>query len=127
MNEIQQKQLKILEDTFSYYTENVSRRTFSIDKNGWETCLYFDSNTNNMCAIGRYLGDMYIPEMENKAVEEIFNILPDELQSLGSRFLRSIQTFHDEDSYWCDNGITNTGLAYYKRVKNNIEIGTYLV
>jgi hypothetical protein len=79
-----------------------------------------------MCAVGRYLEDSYSSTLEEHPVSDIFNLLPDKLQELGLNFLWCMQTFHDRECNWFNDGISNTGLSHYDRIKKDIEKGVYI-
>lgn len=121
MNNLQEKQLAFLEDTYEYYNEDVNRRSFAETENGAVTCLYKNKDAGTMCAIGRFLEDAYDPKMENKAVDDIFELLPDKLKELGKGFLWAVQSFHDDDCNWDSEGISKIGMKKYNQLLDLIK------
>lgn len=57
---------------------------------------------------------MCIPEskakkLPNGTVEDVFNDLPKYAQKLGKQFLLGIQSLHDMNYYWDENGLSKSG------------------
>lgn len=113
---IEQKRLDFLNETVSYYSEDISRRSIS---NSF-SCEYL-TDDGKMCAIGRHIPkNKYNKSIENLTVnsDEVFSLLPKRIKNLGQFFLCHIQTLHDSDECWDENGITETG---YEKI-NNIKL-----
>ncbi len=134
MNAIQKRQLKLLNETVAYYSVDKNRRCA-----GSGGCYYSPESVDKVgisdgCAIGRLL----TPELRqvidamvrsrglgvNSYVdtEYIFMLLPKRLQSLGREFLRDLQRLHDASTYWLDNGMSDTGLQFVKKIKMSYEL-----
>lgn len=121
--EVKQNQLKVLEETVNFY--NSTNRGFSQHLKG---CVYFDKETNRKCAVGRLVND---DEVIDKLVKnggdayDVFDLLPKDVQVLGSMFLFRLQTLHDDAMNWTPTGLSEIGKIKYGRLKNNIINGSW--
>ncbi len=132
MYQLQKNKLRILEETVLYYSENTKRRCLHHDEDK-TICFYYGANNVNAesdgCAIGRLLpkelADKFDREysFNNKkgSVIKLFDLLPLELQEYGLPFLSQLQSFHDKNYYWTDNGLSAFGEALVERFKIEIE------
>ena len=92
---IKQRRIKLIKDTYKFYSENPDK--VSVDRNivvnG--TC-YYKSPDGNKCAIGRFIpDDEYSNNFEGKIATTIFDDLNINLKKLGSHFLYDLQNLHD--------------------------------
>jgi hypothetical protein len=128
MKSIKEKQIDFLNDTVEYYSEDTSRRSIGI---GMGTCMYYDERDGKCCAIGRFIEDKKLSkeldDEDNSSVNNnnVFLLLPLSLQELGQKFLYDIQSLHDQDSKWDENGITPSGTELVNLIIENIESGKY--
>lgn len=119
MKTLQQRRLEFLNEMVAYYSEDTSRR--ASDRN---RSYYRLPNSNNKCAIGRYISDEDYnnnPELDtNYALADdymVLALLPENVRRLGGNFLYEVQTLHDENTYW-NNGLTTDGLKEVERIKS---------
>lgn len=110
MKTIKQQRLDFLNETIAYYSEDTSRR--AIDSLGY--CIYYDRNTGNKCAIGRYINykDYLSNDLDvGHTVDEyyVFALLPEEIKRLGKDFLKQVQILHDDSYSWLDEGLSEIG------------------
>ena len=132
MTEIQQKMMETFQETVSFYEEDPSRR--SIDDKG--NCLYFHGT--DRCAVGRLLPEDYEEvfrkdNYQNGNVDNLFHHYPEIKESLDYPlwFLRALQDFHDDPSYWEDCGSSETTKAYraekVEDIKRRIKSDDYYI
>ena len=129
MNTLQKKQLALLNETVSYYSENpIERRC----KSTYNRCYYSPEKANKPnsegCAVGRLLSptkrkylDMAFENCDT-SVEAVFDNLPKKIQVYGMDFLEELQSLHDVSVYWDDKGITKDGLGKVERIKSNFNL-----
>ncbi len=118
--------LEIIEETVKYYSEDTSRRS---KKDG--RCVYLSPEGNN-CAFGRCCteeGLAFMAGKEGVAVgifdransnypgREIDSVLKEKYHGNSSDFWLSLQRFHDEDTWWGSNSLTETGLQRLNQLK----------
>lgn len=123
---IKERQLAFLEETANHYNKD----NRSSDKTG----CYYSPKTKGLvgksqgCAIGRKLSEELAVELDKKCLnhgvnsQKVFNLLPKEVQELGMDFLVIIQTLHDVDYNWDENGLTGTGESNVKKIKDDFEL-----
>jgi hypothetical protein len=127
MNELQKKQLALLEDTAASYT----LETRCIDFRG--VCQYFVQGKKG-CAIGRLIPDKELCRQLDKGIvtatggvsntatridaPEVFALIPLELQEYGIEFLSILQGLHDYLPNWSDCGLSEKGKEYVNSIKN---------
>lgn len=117
MNDLQQRQLAFLEDTITYYSEDVNRRA-TIN----ERCMYRTPD-GKKCAIGRYIpDDKYCDDYEGFNCSYIIDMLPKEIQEFNMIFLKEIQRLHDKDEYWTLTGLSQLGIHTVNCIKNKFEL-----
>lgn len=92
---IKQRRIKLIKDTYKFYSENPDK--VSVDRNivvnG--TC-YYKSPDGNKCAIGRFIpDDEYSLDLEQKGALYIYYRLNVHLRKLGGDFLAALQSLHD--------------------------------
>ena len=123
-----EKQLQLLEETITYYTENPLRRC--IDNDG----CYYSGDRNKLsesdgCAIGRLIPNELALELDKQGqlgVEEIFEDLPIEIQVYGNDFLNKLQSLHDSKSFWDADGLTENGKIFIENFKLRIKTNGFI-
>lgn len=120
--EIKQKRLDFLQETINDF--NLNNRAIVKVSEQTTACCY-SHKINGGCAIGRKcsaeLADKLDKNFKNKSVidNEVFNLLPYELQILGPYFLGRVQSLHDDDTYWDENGLSEQGKNYFQLIQSN--------
>lgn len=110
----------ILDDTVQYYSEDISRRGYELG----DGCFY--RLGDKKCAIGRFIPDeKYSIEMEDEGATTIKSRFPDclppEIEELPSKFLETLQFFHDNAFNWDEEGLTEQGKEYIESLKKEID------
>ena len=128
MNTLQKKQLALLNETVTYYSENPIERRCTANSGG---CYYSPEKANKPnsegCAVGRLLTPELKAELDfqiggDTSVEGVWHLLPNEIQVYGMDFLGELQLLHDVSDYWDDKGITKDGLRKVERIKSNFNL-----
>lgn len=131
MKNLKQRQAKVLQETLEYYQQDPEGRRCTYDS----VCSYSPKtvgkeSTSEGCAVGRLLTpelrERLDRENEGDNSNQVFFKLPIEIQELGKGFLKGLQCFHDEDSYWDMEGLTEEGKEQYNRLVEKIEEGYYI-
>lgn len=129
MDEIKTKQLAFLEETAAYYNSNNRAKQKLPNGNKSGGCFYtivIDGEERG-CAVGRKIADKELCERLNKmsslpncspSANDVFSLLPPDLQELGSDFLVAIQTLHDYDGHWNEKGLTEQGTRHVHDIKH---------
>lgn len=114
MNKLQ----KILKETVEYYTTKGNKRAVN---NG--ECYYYRHSDGSRCAIRRLLALEDAKELESihngtgVGVENVWGFVkkskPTIFKDEHVGFFQNLQTFHDDDSYWCGNKLTEEGEQRY--------------
>lgn len=109
MKTIKQQRLDLLNETVSYYSEDINKRAIKDN-----FCYYYQADTGHKCAIGRHIN--YQDYLNNKldegfTVKEyyIFALLPEHIRRLNEDFLYEVQRLHDGEDYWDVNGLSDKG------------------
>lgn len=114
---LQERRLEFLNDTVNYYSEDVTRRAVDC----YEICVYFDETTKNKCAIGRFIDENILKSkiqlFGSVARNEIFELLPKNIQELEKRFLMEMQFLHDNSDNWNENGLSEQGKHQVEVIK----------
>jgi hypothetical protein len=126
--------LKLLEDTIQFYSEDVSRRSVKDNGRGGHICYY--SHNRKKCAIGRLLtpeelewwaqvAENKFAELENSSYRHMVEIcgVPVNLQGFDPVFLTDLQSLHDNDRHWGENGLTEKGKEWVGEIKRQFELG----
>lgn len=138
METVKEKQLRILEETVEYYSQNPEERRCVNSKNG--KCYYHGKNAQKKsegCAVGRLLSNELQLELDenytlnskedNSSVSGIFHNLPDDIKDLGKQYLHNLQQLHDQDFYWNnESGLSESGKLEYELIKNKINNNEYV-
>jgi len=107
MNDLQTKQLQILNSTIAHY--NSSNRSVTEAK-----CQYAPiEGVSTGCAVGRLIQDKELCKELDKGIvtgiSEVFNKVPDEVKELGLPFLQHLQRLHDNGDNWTLLGLSTEG------------------
>lgn len=112
---------ELLNNTVAFY--NLDNR--AVDECGG--CQYYTED-GNRCAIGRELSVEDAMELENKyggsavTSNQVYSALPQRLKDMGSIFLNSIQSLHDDEGYWSLDGISEDGVAKVQRICSKFDL-----
>lgn len=134
---LKKRQLEILEDTVKYYSENVLRRCV---EDG--ACRYSPESLNIQdisegCAIGRLLprdlcnkldeldSDLSVRYFFHKSDRYPNLEIPQDILVLGKDFLIALQTLHDMDCYWDENGLSERGESFVGEIQQKIKTNFY--
>ena len=119
MTELQEKQLAFLEETINHF--NINNRGYNINISA---CSYSAG-----CAIGRNLDIELCKLLDNhecgdSGIEnnEIFELIPTNLQELTQKFLIEIQVLHDSKSSWDENGLSEIGKMNVQSIKKQFKL-----
>ena len=126
ITDIKQRQIKFLNDTVAHY--RLDNRSTSV---GGMRCLYLakDDSTEG-CAIGRHLPKDLAMRMDDRLFgnpgdwnnEILFNELPSWMKEMGRNFLIEIQSLHDNNICWTENGLSGAGLRQVDTLKVQFEL-----
>jgi hypothetical protein len=117
MNDLQKRQLVVLEETVKTYNSNNRAQ-------GPNSCVYHKEGTPG-CAVGRLIEDkqlcIKLDSFSDSSVDsdEIFELLPEEVKDLGQRFLVRLQRLHDDMYNWDESGITDEGKNRVNHIKQD--------
>lgn len=113
---------------------NFDNRARTENSNGFsKSCFYFKEDANGQgCAVGRRIKDKKLckrldSKFHNKSVAswQVWDILPKYITRFGIGFLCDIQSFHDTNDNWVENGLSDAGKERYTFIKESIENGYY--
>lgn len=111
--------IEIIKETANYYNSN--NRGYNETLN---VCLYYDTQTKNMCAVGRCLSNPkklankynhIIVLFENKVIT--FRSLKSEYRIKDKYFWKKLQIFHDTKENWNKKGLSTKGKVAYSKLK----------
>lgn len=91
-------EIDLITDTLEFYGEDTDRRAVAPDG----ACQYLTIDGRH-CGIGRLVSPEVAGTLPNNTLvqyDDVFLKLPDELQIMGRKFLRSVQAIHDEPFNW---------------------------
>ena len=92
---IKQRRIKMIKDTYKFYSENPDKVSFEKRKMGGNKC-YYKSPEGNKCAIGRFIpDDEYSLDLEQKSASCVYHRFNVHLRKLGGDFLAALQSLHD--------------------------------
>lgn len=103
-----------LEDTIEFFDSN--NRGVAENEND---CVYHNEDTGNRCAIGRYMTDLQAYKAENMlglATIMEAKLMDERLIPFGRSFLASVQSLHDDNDLWDENGLNESGKAEVKEI-----------
>src|SRR5688572_1556530 len=107
--------LEIIEETVKYYSEDITRRAIT-EKGGCDYLTY----EGKMCAVGRcminpqpFYAGVTILNLESP----LETLLKPEYRGHPIEFWAELQRLHDTRHYWYDQGLSNDGLFYLKKLK----------
>lgn len=140
MEDLNDKRLRILEDTIEYYKNKGMRCT---DDN---SCRYSSKTVNKEgegCAVGRLLTPEQRYEIDgvclhgshSSSISDLMRnvylpkeLLSDEIYELGEDFLSELQLLHDSESNWDDRdsvSLSKDGERVADNIRDNIKYGEY--
>jgi hypothetical protein len=112
--------LNIIEITKDRYHNNPSLRSKLGDK-----CCYFSEN-GNKCAVGHFIiqENFNMSLMNTKTINNILiyeedyeKFMHESVRHLNDNdFWDDLQNFHDRDSFWDENGLTDEGFERYNKL-----------
>lgn len=119
--------LEILIEVIEYYKEDVNRRSIAFSKSSEGIlcqvgCHYFHPKNNKVCAIGYCLNNPkeFEKETDGAAIDsEVFYVeaFKEDYQIDDLEFWSKLQVFHDSSRFWNEEGLTETGLDHYNKLK----------
>lgn len=124
LNKLQQRQIKVLNDTVKHYTTHLRCKQN-------QKCSYINSE-GERCAIGRLISKKLCSLFEKERINGIsdcFDRVPKRVQSLKLDFLMAIQSLHDISDYWEDSkgrsNLSDLGKQHYEGILESIKKGVY--
>lgn len=128
--------LEVLKDTVQFYSKNPGKRGI-VYKTGFQnnSCMFLTPE-GNKCAVGRYLNKNDLKTLKACKILEgdveslldpgtVGKITTRIIKNLPIKFWQDLQSFHDADVYWNDNGMTNYGKSKAKMIEEKIAKGIY--
>lgn len=129
---LQQRQLKLLEETIAYYGEDPEGRRAAADSHGGNCYYEIDGRR---CAVGRILtedemeivrGEAWLRSAADRLPRAIVMRLDD---TYGIGFLLALQQLHDDVGNWAGPaggvGLSRQGQGYAKILRANVSKGVY--
>jgi hypothetical protein len=113
MKTLKERRLEILE--WEKNNRNISNRSTKFDN-----CVY---SGEIGCAVGRLISDKNLCEKLDSFKTTsvcgslVFNSLPENVKELGKPFLIDMQHLHDSEGYWNENGLSESGMSFYEKIK----------
>jgi hypothetical protein len=109
--------------------EHFSSNPFELRSNSNSGCFYNppkDKPNSIGCAIGMYLPSKICSKIEGHSINltintNLFNLLPKWMQKMDNYFLISLQSLHDKDDYWNDEGLTAIGKNKVEEINNYLD------
>ncbi len=122
MRTLKDLQLTFLEETVAHY--NINNKAYDSDG-----CTYSSiDDISKGCAIGRHIRDKTLCKRLDKiggvGKHNVFKLLPKKLQKLGQKFLRKIQSLHDNEYNWSAIGLSYHGKTQVKLIKKEFNLIT---
>ena len=109
----------------AYFSQDPKRlRATKANSDEITSQCYYRTDKGLQCAIGRYIPrENYRPSLEGWGVSDIMgnSTLPQEIESLGEKFLSQVQALHDSGLFWTDKGLSEEG---YKHIISSSELNT---
>ena len=134
--ELRERMTTMLNDTAAFFNSN-NRGYDEIEG----TCAYIvkgKNDTEQCCAIGRLLPDEHKEfvrnheSCNNEQVDQLFRTfeetnlsIPPVFAGIDIDFLCALQSTHDANLFWNNEGITEDGKARVKRIQTYINEGSY--
>lgn len=111
---------QIVNAVLEEYSDPTQRSLYKNQEGG--TCLYLSDN-GNKCGVGRFMTDeaLAICGKSSKKISTLSlkygldNLMQEKYKGFSVLFWKKIQTLHDTDHFWSEDGVTEDGLAYAKR------------
>jgi hypothetical protein len=125
----QKTKLEILEETVAYYSENTTRRSVFINDAGDEFCRYV--HEGKYCAVGRCFTDEVKADPDAFFVEGVSahrlivdvgerTLFKPEYRGHNIAFWERLQSLHDGDVFWDENGLTALGRDQYELLVSSL-------
>lgn len=122
------EKLALLWETAAFY--NLKNRATLGTGGGVYECLYYHPDMKYRCAIGRQLTAEQAKRLAkiseadgDGSLSHVWDELPGDLQDYGRSFLENIQTLHDVDKYWTDEGLSEIGFSAAQEIANKVVQG----
>jgi hypothetical protein len=129
-----QEYIDLLEETVQYYSEDTSRRG---KDDRFFMCVYITDN-GQKCAVGRCMIEEYAEEFSNEGDvyeledevrttygEKLDSVMQDEYKGYSTEFWSALQSLHDSEKFWDDEGLTEKGEERVEEILNCIEQKRY--
>ena len=123
----QMTKLEIIEELFdNHFVKNPKKRGRSI---GNTSCVYYNPNTRNKCAVGMCLTTKALSRIGKLGgtggaiwVNRIFNsdldsVMKPQYQGHVLSFWMNLQILHDDARYWSEDGLTSKGKKVLAELK----------
>lgn len=124
IEDIKARRKAFIEDEASFY--HSGNRAVMPYGDGKYRCVYTPTETSPGCAIGRHLDRDCVIIRENLIGSigtflqsynaYLVNSTPLWMREMGSEFLQSCQTLHDEESFWDENGLSEAGKVRFNQI-----------
>ncbi len=117
---VDERRKAFLLDVAGFY--NSSNRALAEDG----ACVYSATNVSPGCAIGRCLSPSLRRRLDKGVTKGIFSIyhkpylqnrLPKWMVEMGPSFLNAVQRFHDHETNWTNNGLSEMGKRNFEFLK----------
>jgi len=124
LSPLQKKMIREVTIVKNFYSKNPDRRA-----SYGGSCSY-QTPHGNKCAVGRILNkkDMEYLDREGMidgtSIHDVFEYLTTKrVTDLPVTFWEKVQSFHDDDEHWNNEGITEEGLRYFNSLLEDIKAG----
>lgn len=119
--------IQIIRETAQYYAEDTTRRA----KNDYGGCQYF-TDQGQMCAVGRCFRNpaevqarVFAKSLDNGSIVGLMNkrvVTEDdfapEYRGHETEFWADLQDFHDSNTFWTDQGLSEAGMKNFAFLKH---------
>lgn len=122
---LKEKQLDFLNETIAFYNSN-NRGVGEPGVN--KSCVYSATATSPGCAIGRHIDPDLAKSLDESPTgsgivnDPVFNKMPEKLKELTQPFLCQMQSLHDEENFWNENGLSKLGEERVKDIKKTFHL-----
>lgn len=115
--------IQIIDETVEFYSQDPAGRRAQ----AYHTCVYYDEETGNKCAVGRCCVDSEVesPDFPEDSVNiggepnmAVLSRLKPEYQGHPWQLWAALQRLHDCTQCWSDTGLSKHGEALVKNMKN---------
>lgn len=128
MATIKERQLELLEETVQYYSKNPVERRCKVEGNCSYSPKTVGKTKSSGCAIGRKLKPSVREEIDRRypngaSVDDCaWQFIPENLKELGKAFLKKVQNLHDNDYYWMEHNISESGKVFVDNIKQQFNL-----